>query len=81
MRMNETLKRAMVFLALALLTASCSRTERCQELTLNNLRQMQSFTAKVDTVVVIPSISPTNFAVAITLRTADGKCHISSGTD
>lgn len=74
--MNETLKRAMALVAIALLAVSCTKTEQCQALTLSNLRQMQSFTAKVDTVVVIPSISPTNSTVAIVLRTVDGKCHV-----
>jgi hypothetical protein len=44
---------------------------------------MQSFSAKVDAVVIVPDIGRTNFAVSIILGIGDNKCYginVVSGT-
>ena len=76
MTMNKIIKCAALFIGVVLFGVSCGKTEKCQNLSIGELRQMQSFTAKVEVARVAPSLQTTNNWVVVVLRTEDAKCRM-----
>jgi len=78
--MKKKIRCMLLFVSLVFVGVSCGKTEQCQQLTLGELRQMQSFTAQVDVARVAPSLETTNRWVDIVLRTEDGRCRMIDNT-